>query len=201
MRWRVTRLLAVGMGAGLLVAALAVTGGSPSAGGHPSPILLNAPTITEPTVPGPNATLSQWQAWSSQEQAFMQSQVPVWESAPGVINVQLQQLVSNGQTGVPAGIVSDALGLTVNLGAYQAASPPQASQTVGAPDFNSSDCPYMVAGNSGAITDGVACAGVADYGGNSYWDSSYANTSSGTLEGHVEWAIHQPSETAFQAPQ
>jgi hypothetical protein len=100
------------------LACAALVGGSLVVAGAGSlPLSAGATSSMELTVappPASSAPLSTWEAWSAQQQAFMQGTDWVQDlstSACQVTESSVVSMTSNGAYGVPVGIVTDAVAI------------------------------------------------------------------------------------------
>ena len=175
-------------------------GGLASAGlllsvGATSPTRTPSAMATISRVPSADAPLSEWQDWAAAQRSVMTASG--WGKSLGsklgsdctVTDLQVMPVVSDGHHGIPAGIVTNAVGGSVRC-ADQPATDGGSTTFGGSSAATSSDCPVQDAGTSKAIADGVLCVGTYTYQGDpNFIAASYKNTSSVSPYGQVDLGV------------
>lgn len=164
-------------------------------GGTASAAPTSDPIATVSQAPSAGAPLSAWQDWAAAQRSVMT--VSGWAQSLSsslspdctVSNLQVIPVVSNGKNGIPAGIVTDAVGGSIRC-ANDSANGSVTNAPVSASPATSSSCPVQDTGTSKSITDGVLCVGTYTYLGNpNFMAASYKNTSSVSPYGQVQLGV------------
>lgn len=147
-----------------------------------------AAATTVPAPPRASAPLSAWQAWATAERASMTTaaltQLTDSSLAPGCSlgSVQVEPMTSNGQFGVPNGVVVN-IGITSgNCSAAPAGAVQAPTGESTAEPATSVECPVQSSGVGAGAYAGYVCIGLYA-SNNSYRAASYINTSSSSVTG------------------